>query len=114
MDAFEGAVELLGGGGTALDLVEGFVEDLCDVEEADNIAFFVTNGLGGRWKNIVHEYTEPRQRDGLWTHEMPETPLDHQSQSFCSTGDVPSDHRVRCHDLTDVGRSRVESSSGDL
>ena len=38
-------VELLRRGRAALDLVESLVKDLGDVEQTDNIAFFVTHGL---------------------------------------------------------------------
>lgn len=45
LDACEGGIEFLGGGGAAFDLVEGFVEDFGDIEETDDVAFFVADGL---------------------------------------------------------------------
>lgn len=45
MHACEGGVEFLRGGGAAFDLVEGIVEDFGDIEETDDVAFFVADRL---------------------------------------------------------------------
>jgi hypothetical protein len=45
LHAGERAVELLRGGGGSFDLSQRFMEDFGDVQETDNIAFFVANRL---------------------------------------------------------------------
>jgi hypothetical protein len=45
LGAFEGGVELLGGSVRLFELLERLVEDFGDVEETDDVAFFVADGL---------------------------------------------------------------------
>jgi hypothetical protein len=45
LDACEGAVKLFRGGGAALNFAEGLVENFGDIEQTDNIALFITDGL---------------------------------------------------------------------
>lgn len=45
LDARESRIELLRCGGASLDLVKSFMEDLGDIKQPDDIAFFVADGL---------------------------------------------------------------------
>ena len=39
------SVKFLRGGGATFDLIESFMEDFRDIEETDDVAFLVANGL---------------------------------------------------------------------
>jgi hypothetical protein len=45
LNASHCAEELFGGNGATLDLCEGFMKDLSDIEETNNISFFITDRL---------------------------------------------------------------------
>ncbi len=108
LDSGEGAVELLRGGGAAFDLVKSFVEDLGDIEQADDIAFLVADGLR---RAIVNTCAlEPR----MYAHKMPEVPRHHQLKRLGSTRGVASDHRVAGHDCADLGDMGIQSFSSNL
>ena len=109
LDSSEGTVELLRGGGATLDLVKGLVEDLGDIEQTDNVALFVTDGLGHAVLQVLHNGDELRT-----THQMPEMPLNHQLKRLCRTGRVASDHGIAGHDRADLGHMRVQTFRSDL
>lgn len=71
LGALEGGVELLGGTVGLLELLEGLVEDFGDVEEADDVAVFVADGLRGRERGLAEglgEGVEGREVRGGGNH----------------------------------------------
>lgn len=109
LDSSEGTVELLRGGGATLDLVKGLVEDLGDIEQTDDVALFVTDGLGHAVLQVLHNGDELK-----YTHQMSEMPLNHQLKRLCRTGRVASDHGIAGHDRADLGHMRVQTFRSDL
>jgi len=67
LDTFESIVQLLGGRRAALDLFERLVEDLCDIEQTNDIALIVADGLvGGENKREYGENREARESGTRW------------------------------------------------
>lgn len=108
LGAFESGVELLRRAVGFLELLERFVEYFRDVEETDDVAVFVANGLQQNVSALQ------LSKAGDATHQMAETACDHRLQSVGRRGRVASDHRIGRHDGRHGGIARIESISDDL
>jgi hypothetical protein len=76
LDTLEGGVEFLGRTVRAFEFLERFVKDLCDVEQADDVAFFVTNRLLRNNNQFRAEWsTQRRGMDALY--QVSEVTFDH-------------------------------------
>ena len=113
LNAGERGGQLGRGRGGSFDLGERFVEDLGNVQQPDDIAVFVTNGLSTDESVNVGAIMIPSSYPGH-AHQMPEMLLDHQLQRLSSARRIPGDHRVRGHDLGDQRRPRVKTFRSDL
>ena len=58
LDTSKRIIELFGGRGTTLDLVQSLVEHLGDVKQTDDVALFVANGLKARPCQLVYRTAE--------------------------------------------------------
>jgi hypothetical protein len=56
LSAFESGVKFLRGSVSLLELFEGLVENLGDIEETDDISVFVADGLQSKALQLVSNY----------------------------------------------------------
>jgi hypothetical protein len=103
-------MELGRGVGRSFDLPERFVENFGDIEETDNVAVLVADGLAADAK----ESADVSLDEMLQTHQMSESLLHHELEGLRRTGGIPSDHRVLGHDLRDGCCAWIEARRGDL
>ena len=98
LDTGKGSGKLGSGGRSSFDLGEGFMEDLCDIKQTDNVSVVVAYGL-----ELALDYLEVAM-----TYQVSEVSADHKLESFSGAGGIPRDHRVLGHDLSNGSDPGVE------
>ena len=83
------------------------MENLCDVEQTNDIALLIANGLAH--SSVSHSIADTNP-----TYQVTEVLLDHELQGLCSACGVASDHGVARHDMLDRGMVRVDTLGSDL
>jgi len=90
LDTGKGGGKLGSGGRSSFDLGEGFMEDLCDIKQTDNVSVVIAYGLESALDDL----------EMAMTYQVSEVSADHELKSFSGAGRIPCDHRVLGHDLS--------------